>query len=189
MPFKSKAQMRYMFANHPEIAKRWSKEYKTPKNLPERVKKRTKKAESYLEADMTFEEKVVDAINLATSALEKADQMYQEKVSIDKKIREIVPRIVDSMVQCGLVDHTEKEAADRALRDPVKALKIFERVIAHRENGNKGNGVASMGKPYSHNGTKKASQTIGNGFRVTKTDADSEADRAFFRALGLDNFA
>jgi len=29
MPFKSEAQRRYMFAKHPKIAKRWSKE--TPK--------------------------------------------------------------------------------------------------------------------------------------------------------------
>lgn len=27
MPFKSEAQRKYMFAKHPEIAKRWAKEY------------------------------------------------------------------------------------------------------------------------------------------------------------------
>jgi len=42
MPFKSKDQMRYMFAKHPKIAKRWAKKYGT-KGLPERKKK------SYLE--------------------------------------------------------------------------------------------------------------------------------------------
>jgi hypothetical protein len=34
MPFQSEAQRRYMFANHPDIAKRWAREYGTPKNLP-----------------------------------------------------------------------------------------------------------------------------------------------------------
>ena len=29
MPFKSKKQMKYMFANKPEIAKRWAKKYGT----------------------------------------------------------------------------------------------------------------------------------------------------------------
>ncbi len=49
MPFKSKAQMRYMFANHPEIAKRWESEHKqTGKNLPmhvamKKAKKKKKK--------------------------------------------------------------------------------------------------------------------------------------------------
>jgi len=40
MPFKSRAQMRYMFARHPQIAKRWAKEYGVPKSLPQRKGKR-----------------------------------------------------------------------------------------------------------------------------------------------------
>lgn len=40
MPFKSKAQQRYLFAQEPEVAARYAKE--TPKgayaNLPERIK-------------------------------------------------------------------------------------------------------------------------------------------------------
>jgi hypothetical protein len=35
MPFKSEAQRKFMFAKHPQIAKRWAHEYGTPKNLPE----------------------------------------------------------------------------------------------------------------------------------------------------------
>lgn len=34
MPFRSKAQRRFLYANHPEIAKRWEKETHNP--LPER---------------------------------------------------------------------------------------------------------------------------------------------------------
>jgi hypothetical protein len=37
MPFKSKAQERWMFAQHPEMAKRWAKETPSQKRLPERV--------------------------------------------------------------------------------------------------------------------------------------------------------
>lgn len=36
MPFRSRAQMRYLFAKHPAIAKRWAREYGTPKGLPAR---------------------------------------------------------------------------------------------------------------------------------------------------------
>ena len=39
MPFKSSAQRRFMYARHPEIARRWSKEYPNQGNLPEHVKK------------------------------------------------------------------------------------------------------------------------------------------------------
>lgn len=41
MPFASKAQMRFMYANHPEIARRWRKEYPNQnlKKLPNHKKK------------------------------------------------------------------------------------------------------------------------------------------------------
>jgi len=45
MPFKSKAQMRWMFANHPKMAKRWAEETPNEKALPEKkaVAKKGKK--------------------------------------------------------------------------------------------------------------------------------------------------
>lgn len=36
MPFKSKAQARYLFAREPEVAKRWAKETPSMKKLPEK---------------------------------------------------------------------------------------------------------------------------------------------------------
>lgn len=43
MPFKSQAQKGWMYANHPDMAKRWQKE--TPKGkLPARAKKGLMKA-------------------------------------------------------------------------------------------------------------------------------------------------
>ena len=43
MPFKSKAQQRFMFAKHPEMAKRWAKETPNMTKLPEKLKIRKKK--------------------------------------------------------------------------------------------------------------------------------------------------
>ena len=40
MPFQSKAQMRYLYANRPDIAQRWSAHYtQDVKSLPEKKKK------------------------------------------------------------------------------------------------------------------------------------------------------
>lgn len=36
MPLQSKAQMRWMFANHPAMARRWMKHTPDPKKLPEK---------------------------------------------------------------------------------------------------------------------------------------------------------
>jgi len=38
MPFKSEKQRRWMFANKPEMAKRWQKHTPKNKKLPEKVK-------------------------------------------------------------------------------------------------------------------------------------------------------
>ena len=40
MPFKSKAQQRFMFATMPKTAKKWAKTTKNIKRLPARVKKK-----------------------------------------------------------------------------------------------------------------------------------------------------
>jgi hypothetical protein len=48
MPFQSKSQMRWMYATHPRMAKRWTKEQekakgkKSFKALPEKKKKRSR---------------------------------------------------------------------------------------------------------------------------------------------------
>jgi len=44
MPFQSKSQQRFMFSQHPEIAKRWAKKYGVPKNLPQHKNDQIKQA-------------------------------------------------------------------------------------------------------------------------------------------------
>jgi hypothetical protein len=48
MPFQSKAQRAFMYANHPAIAKRWSAEYPNQGALPDR--KKSKKTADALRA-------------------------------------------------------------------------------------------------------------------------------------------
>jgi hypothetical protein len=43
MPFKSKAQARYLFAREPEVAKKFAKETPSMKNVPEKKMGATKK--------------------------------------------------------------------------------------------------------------------------------------------------
>lgn len=41
MPFKSQAQRKYLYARHPDVAKRWEKETPKGKKLPKRKGKQT----------------------------------------------------------------------------------------------------------------------------------------------------
>lgn len=43
MPFRSMAQRKFMYAKHPDIAKRWSSEYPNQGKLPVHVKKQQNK--------------------------------------------------------------------------------------------------------------------------------------------------
>lgn len=43
MPFKSKAQQKYMFATMPETAQRWAKKTKNIKSLPKKAAKKRSK--------------------------------------------------------------------------------------------------------------------------------------------------
>ena len=43
MPFKSQAQRKWMYENHPEMAKRWEKHTPKGKKLPKHVKKGKKR--------------------------------------------------------------------------------------------------------------------------------------------------
>ena len=45
MPFKSKAQQRWMYANEPEMAKKWADHTSDHKSLPEKAKKKKKDKE------------------------------------------------------------------------------------------------------------------------------------------------
>lgn len=71
MPFKSKKQMRWMYANHPEMAKRWSEHTENIKALPEKVegeeKPKTKKQEvkeaMAVLGQSLFDEVIKQAIN------------------------------------------------------------------------------------------------------------------------------
>ncbi len=46
MPFKSQAQRSFMYAKHPAIAKRWSKEFPNQGKLPKHAKASKAKAKS-----------------------------------------------------------------------------------------------------------------------------------------------
>lgn len=44
MPFKSKAQARFMFSQHPKMAKRWASKTLSIKSLPETAKRAKKRS-------------------------------------------------------------------------------------------------------------------------------------------------
>lgn len=50
MPFRSEAQRRYLWRVHPGLARRWSKDYGVPENLPMHVADLEKKLAKRMKA-------------------------------------------------------------------------------------------------------------------------------------------
>lgn len=48
MPFRSQRQRRFMYARHPEIAKRWRKESGPQRGLPERGDRRQRMVDTFV---------------------------------------------------------------------------------------------------------------------------------------------
>lgn len=83
MPFRSKAQQRFMFARHPAIAKRWASEYGVPKNLPDhkekqmRVKPKPKKrvrAHAPLSSQSSMQQGFMQSGNETTNKIYKRER-------------------------------------------------------------------------------------------------------------------
>ena len=65
MPFKSQAQKRFLYAKHPEIAKKWSNEFPGQTGLPEHATK--KKAD------------VPQIVRSAKARIQKYKQIFSKK--------------------------------------------------------------------------------------------------------------
>lgn len=134
---------------------------------------------------MSFEEQVIDAIQTAAAALEKADEIYEKQAATGRQVASLIPSVVDELAKRGYIDHMEKDAASRALRDHTKALQILARVVSR---GPTQKSAATIGKPYSGDpGAGSAGVRSSSAFRVVSREADSQANRAFLRALGLEH--
>jgi hypothetical protein len=177
MPFKSKAQMRYMFAKHPRIAKRWAREYGVSKNLPEKVKKKTKKSEALDQNDIkgVDMDKVAFINNLEkiSYALKAAEDFAAAKAQEEREVEKMIPDVVEALVLHSRIEPHEKAAAAELLKDHRTTLEILARTAAHYSPTNK------LGSNY---GTEKRASTLGYGPRE-----ETEADKVFLRHLGLEH--
>jgi len=126
MPFKSKAQMRWMFANHPEMAKRWAEHTPDIKNLPEHSSssssststidkdKEEKEEKKEKEASYTFENILVqheakkNSIKLIQNRLpfsEKVAQYLQTKYRLNNQDLVKLGELLTKRDFCEMLDY------------------------------------------------------------------------------------
>ncbi|MEM5809082.1 MAG: hypothetical protein QXH92_04185 [Candidatus Aenigmatarchaeota archaeon] len=148
MPFRSDAQRRYLFANHPEIARRWAKKYGIPKNLPEYVsrksKNKTKKANMNPTISELASKAAEEAIDEVAGLEEENTEVEEEENSKKKKDRKLEKDfenvkqsyiIEDKNMQnnnantCNMNDMTFEEKVISAFEQVGRAFETFEKYL------------------------------------------------------------
>lgn len=187
MPFVSEAQRKFMWAKHPRIAKRWTKEYGVGKDLPEHVEdknteNKTEKESGANKMAVTLEEKLADTFLVVGAALEKAEKIDQEKQAMNKQMGELIPKVVDALVRHGQIEVNEKQAASKLLHDPVQTLQILNEVVVNRNAAED----AQLGKQVETGYTKKAAyDSTTDPYVGARSSKPKRSDSALFRGLGL----
>jgi hypothetical protein len=136
----------------------------------------TKKAQSH-------QEKVLDFVEATGAIIEKSAALLAQKEAQDKQCAKLIPLAVKSLLDNERIEPHEKEAAEKVLQDPTKVLEILIKTAAHRNDAER----AKLGQPDEKAQTKRAGYNSLNDDYVGRRarPAESEADKAFKRGLGL----
>ncbi len=202
MPFKSKAQQRWMFSQKPEMAKEWADHTPDFKKLPERVEEKTKEKKGFCHMDA-----------IAGFAKAAADDTLVIKLAEDTQITPELVRHLADKVSMPVSKFVKMAYADPAAytiflklasgvikpnqltKGAADASGLISKILGHLQNGasavGKGIGNAAKGavgaKDPTHGGfankggifgTSKGSGMIGRGLQAGSPLGQSTAGRA-----------
>ena len=125
---------------------------------------------------MTFDQKVINAFELAGAALVKYEKQAQALEEEKKAAAALIPSVVEKLVRFGRIELHEKEACARALANPLQALTLMEQLAMHKtaaEQTEMGTLVDAQGRPSGQR--KQASAYAGGGYVGRRSGDDSEA--------------
>jgi len=97
---------------------------------------------------MTFEEKLIDAFQLASAALVKYEKMAADLAAERARVAALAPRAASELVRYGRIEGSEKEACERAGHSHEQCLQLLIKLAAHRNSAEE----AALGQPVDHNG-------------------------------------
>lgn len=131
----------------------------------------------------SYQEKVLEFVELTGAIMEKSATMLTHKEAQDKQCTKLIPLAVQALLENERIEPHEKEAAAQVLRDPTKVLEILIKTAAHRNDNER----AKIGQPVDGQTKKASSYNSLNDAYVGRRSrpGESEADKAFRRGLGL----
>jgi len=190
MPFQSEKQRRYMWAKHPEIARRWTKEYGS--KVHGGKKESSDQSEPGKEASMNFPERVVETLQISALALQKAEKEANEKTAAVQRYTTKIAAVVEKCVKCGRIDDTKDEREKLAawLATPEGALEVIDKLAEHEVDppatAALGHQVDAKGHPITNGTTKRASHdSMNNPYVGQRTGQEPESWRRLAAGLGI----
>lgn len=104
-------------------------------------------------------------------------QMAVKQAELDTKVSEAGPDVVDTLIKKGFVDANKRDAALRAIHDPLKVLESLKKTAESVDQKKKDAEPPSMGAPH----------TIKEAAEVRNQDGESaalqEANRRFIQRV------
>jgi hypothetical protein len=134
----------------------------------------------------TYTEKVLDFVQVTGAIMEKTAALVATKEAQDKKVAALIPQAVKALLDNERIEPHQKEAAEKVLRDPAKALEILIKTAAHRNDAER----ARLGQPVPANGRQKTAgsnySSLSDGYVGRRSSpGEKESDRAFKAGLGV----
>lgn len=132
-------------------------------------------------------ERVLDFVQVTGAIMEKAAAKEAKESAQMTKIAELIPQAVKALLDNERIEPHQKEAAEKVLKDPVKALEILIKTAGHRNDAER----ARLGQPTQAAGqrTKQGSanyNSLNDGYVGRRSSpGEKESDRAFKSGLGV----
>ena len=124
--------------------------------------------------------KVLELIQISSTAIEKAETELNEKRAADVKVAALIPAVIEALIRNERIDPADREKAAEALKDPARALEVLIKCA----DVNMTIRPRTLGTAVE----KKASAPGRNDNYVgRRTSEPKESDLAFLRGLGLSN--
>lgn len=123
---------------------------------------------------------LVDFIGHTNAAIEKSASAVAELDTLkaqQAKVASLIPDTVAELLANNRIEPRQKEAAEKALQDPVQTLMILKKLASHRNDKE----LPAVGTPVAEGfGKTAAFQPIGG-----RSSTMKESDRALFASFGV----
>jgi hypothetical protein len=131
--------------------------------------------------NFTLAQKVIEHITVSHAAMEKAAAAEKQARQQQAAIADLIPKVVDAMVQHDRIQPTEREKLASLLQDPVETLRLMAKVAAHRTQAE----LARLGAGVADDRQKQASDSTTSAFVGGHASRVKQSSIDLFRGLGL----